>query len=189
MLAVTGISTTIVKEYLLLRPETTIRIEAIPSLAHPSPELHIPPADRYILAAGLLHQKPLADQTEKEVLASLSVNFINVIRVCERVLSENLEARICVIGSESGYRWSYDDAYAGAKAAIHSYVENRRVYRKQQLVCVAPTVISDSGMTMRRKDYPEVLERRRTVTAKQVAEIISGLFSPEIDLNNTVVRT
>ncbi|HEY9503579.1 MAG TPA: hypothetical protein VIR01_18215, partial [Pyrinomonadaceae bacterium] len=69
-----------------------------------------------------------------------------------------------------------------------AYVENRRVAHTQQLVGVAPPIIRDSGMTLRRNDYPDVLKTRRTVTAKLVAEAISGLFSDEIDLNNTVVR-
>jgi short-subunit dehydrogenase len=188
MLAVTGLSTSIVQEYLKLRNEIVARIEAHPSLTHPSPDLVIPNADRYILAAGVLHQKPLQIQTEKEVVDSFSINFVNVVRICEQVLSTNDRARICVIGSESGYNGSFDETYAGSKAAVHCYVENRKLKRGQQLVCVAPTIISDSGMTRRRSDYPDVLNRRRTVKAATVAEVIHSLFSDEIYLNNLVVR-
>jgi NADP-dependent 3-hydroxy acid dehydrogenase YdfG len=188
MLAVTGLNTTIVQSYLQIRPEGVIRIEATPSLSHSSPVLKVPLADRYILAAGVLHQARLTKQTEKEIIESLSVNFINVIRICEEILSRYKCARICVIGSESGFNWSYDDTYAGAKAAVHRYVETRKIAATQPLVCVSPIIISDSGMTMRRNDYPDILDKRRTVTAMAVAEVISGLFSNEIDLNNTVVR-
>lgn len=188
MLAVTGLTTTIVQHYLSIRQEEVQRIEAFPSLAHPTPIIKVPFADRYILAAGILHQSRLHKQTEKEIIESLCVNFVNVVRICEYIFENYAKARVCIIGSESGVKWSFDDTYAGAKAAVHTYVATRRVTQLQQLVCVAPTIISDSGMTMRRKDYPDVLAKRRTVTAKQVAETISGLFSPEIDLNNTVVR-
>lgn len=188
MLAVTGLHTTIVQSYLQLRPEPVKRIDAKPSLSHPTPELSVPHAERYILAAGILHPAKLVVQTEKEIVESLCVNFVNVVRICEMVLSTVPRARICVIGSESGISWSFDDVYAGAKAAVHRYVETRKVDHDQQLVCVAPTIIADSGMTMRRNDYPDVLRKRRTVTAKVVAETISSMFGPEIELNNAVVR-
>ena len=188
MLAVTGLTTTVVQEYLKLRPEEVVRIEARPSLAHPTPELKVPHVERYILAAGILHQADLLNQTEKEIVDSLCVNFVNVIRICELILITAPKARICVIGSESGVKWSFDDIYAGSKAAVHRYVETRKVGFTQQLVCVSPPIIRDAGMTIRRKDYPDVLKKRRTVTAKYVAETISSLFSKEIDLNNTVVR-
>lgn len=188
MLAVTGLNTTIVQEYLKLRPDDVERIEAAPSLAHPTAELKIPNADRYILAAGVLHGKGVMALTEKEIIESLCVNLVNVMRICEKIILTRPYARICVVGSESGVKWSFDDVYAAAKAAVHRYVEVRKTAPGQQLVCVAPPIISDSGMTMRRNDYPEVLKKRRTVTAKYVAETICGLFTPEIDLNNTVVR-
>jgi short-subunit dehydrogenase len=189
MLAVTGLRTTIVHEYLKLNPfERIARIEGMPSLADPAPVLSIPRADYYILAAGVLHQKKLVQQTGAEIVESFCVNFVNVVRICEEVFSKYEHARVCVIGSESGYKWSFDDTYAGSKAAVHSYIENRRVKPSQQLVGVAPIVISDAGMTMRRDDYPFVLRRRSTVTSKEVAEIIVGLFNGEITLNNTVVR-
>lgn len=188
MIAVTGYNTTIVAEYLKLKPEQVMRIEATPSLAHMSPEFWVPLADRYLLSAGILHQKPLVKQTEKELIESLAINFVNVVRLCEHILEMDIRARICVIGSESGFKGSFDETYAGSKAAVHKYVENRRLKEGQQLVCVAPTIISDSGMTIRRNDYPEILSKRRTVTAKAVAEVVHGLFSAEITVNNAIVR-
>lgn len=188
MLAVTGLNTTIVQSYLTMRPQTVVRISARPSLAHPTPELKVPHADRYILAAGVLTPATLLKQTEKQIVDSLCVNFVNVVRICEEILHNVEHARVCVIGSESGINWSFDDTYAASKAAVHRYVETRGVKRKQQLVCVAPPIISDSGMTRRRHDYPTVLQTRRSVTSKEVAEVIDSFFSSEIDLNNIVVR-
>lgn len=188
MLTVTGISTTIVQRYLMIKPDIVARIRAWPSLSMPDCAFDIPRADRYILAAGVLYQKPLAMQTGAEIAASMCVNYINVVRICESIFQVNEEARVCVVGSESGYVGSFDETYAGAKAAVHCYVENRKMLKTQQLVCVAPSIISDSGMTERRKDYPEILGTRKTVTAMQVAEIIFNLLHGDILVNNTVIR-
>lgn len=189
MLAVTGLSTTIVKEYLKIVPDEEVkRIVAYPNLDMFDCELKIPDADRYILAAGVLHQEKMKDQTGRQIMTSLSVNFINVVRICEEILEKNEHARICVIGSESAYGGSFDETYAGAKAALHRYVEKRTLRAHQQLVCVSPPIISDAGMTLRRHDYPEILKRRPTVTSSEVARLVYDLLNFECELNSVVVR-
>jgi hypothetical protein len=51
----------------------------------------------------------------------------------------------------------------------------------QTVACVIPPIISDSGMTRRRHDYPAVLDARRTVSAKEVAEKVHwALFDDEL---------
>lgn len=172
MLAVTGRNTTIVAELARLLPgEDIVRINA--DLSDPHTPLDLPTAPRYVLAAGLLYnKKPIEQQTDSEILASLSVNCINAIRIVERVFAAQHDARICVIGSESAFKGCFDETYFLGKAALHSYVKARRTSLNQQLVCVSPDVISDSGMTRRRHDYPGVLTTRPMVTAREVAEVI-----------------
>lgn len=191
MLAVTGKTTTIVKEYMKLAKLDDLDVWPIgaePSLAELACHLVVPDADQFILAAGLLHQKRLHQQTGAEIRASVALNFVNVVRICETALEKNEAARICVIGSESAFGWSWDDTYAGMKAALHRYVEKRSLRGLQQLVCVSPPIISDSGMTTRRKDYPAILKRRPSVTASAVAKLVYELLNGDIDLNNVVVR-
>lgn len=108
-------------------------------------------ATRYLFCAGLLHQKPIEHQFDSEVADTFMVNTVSVMRECDRLIEINPRARICVIGSEAAYTWSFDGVYAAAKAALHRYVETKKLNSPdQQLVCVSPTIISDSGMTKAR---------------------------------------
>lgn len=171
MLTVTGKRTSIVQALLKMVPGEGCR-EIENDLADPRGALAIPAADRYILAAGVLHGQTAAELDDKQVVETLAVNYVNVVRICEIILRREKCARICVIGSESGYLGSFDQVYAASKAALHAYVMNRAPAWPQQLFAVSPAIISDSGMTLRRIDYPEVLRARRTVTAAAVAATI-----------------
>ena len=57
------------------------------------------------------------------------------------ILATNPSARICIIGSESAYRGSFDGTYAKSKAAIHRYVEATPTHGQQQLVAISPGII------------------------------------------------
>jgi len=135
-------------------------------------------ADRYLFCAGLLRPLSMAEQTDCEIAESFLVNAGDVIRACDFVIESNPNARICVIGSESGFAWSYDGAYAAAKAALHRYCETRRLGPGQQLVCVAPGIIADCGMTIGRHDRANLaqLERAhpkgRFLAAAEVARLV-----------------
>lgn len=176
MLAVTGRGTTIVQSLKLILPpnEEIVRMDL--KLGQLDCVLRVPVAKRYLLAAGILHQKPIREQSWSEMIESLAVNMVNVIRICEMVLEEEPEGRICVIGSESAIRGSFDATYAAAKAGVHAYVKSKKTGPLQQLVCVSPDIIGDSGMTQRRKDYPAVLEQRGWVTAMEVAATVKRVL-------------
>lgn len=186
MLAVTGYHTTIVWSLQQLLPDE--HIERIQPGS-------IPQAGRYVLAAGVLHAKRITEQTPEEIETSLRVNLIDTMRLCEAIFERNSAARICVIGSESGYKGSFDETYAVAKAGLHQYVETRKVSKRQQLVAVAPHIIADSGMTRRRPDYEECMRRAeqtsrgRYITAAEVARMVHfALYVDQGFLNNTVIR-
>lgn len=186
----TGYHTTIVWSLAQLLPGE--RIERIELGCTPR---EIPPADRFVLAAGVLYAKRLIDQMADEVETSLRVNLIDTMRLCEQILERNPVARICVIGSESAYRGSHDQTYAAAKAGLHQYIESRKVGKRQQLVAVAPHIIADSGMTRRRPDYEECMmraqdtSRGRYITALEVARMVHfALYVDQGFLNNTVIR-
>ena len=84
-------------------------------------------AVRFLFCQGLMRPVPLAEQSEAELAASFFANAGAVMRSCDRILEDNPSARICVIGSESGFAWSYDGAYAAAKAALHRHCETKRL--------------------------------------------------------------
>lgn len=161
MLGVTGYNSKIVEELRLLLPEG----EEICALGNRG-ILATVECDRFLLCAGVIRPARLVDQADEDVQETLEVNCIAPIRFCEWVLTRFETARICVIGSESAFTWSFDDTYAASKVALHRYVETRKLGPKQQLICVAPSIISDCNMTTSRTDH-ENLERRRAESPKQ----------------------
>lgn len=155
-----------------------------------------PPLDseRYLFCAGVLVGRPITEMHSDQVLSMLDVNFASVVRACEQILGANPTARICVVGSESGAYGSFDRVYAGSKAALHNYVETRRVGVEQQLVCISPGIISDAGMTLRRNDALLVEKQAkhpkgRFLTCEEVArEIVHVLYGSSVFLTNTVIH-
>ena len=195
-LAVAGRRTTIVQELMkLLPPGEDVREwpryqPGDPNIGNDYAALE---ADRHVLATGILWDNPIMCQPWPEIKESLFVNLILPVKLCEAVIRSNPRARICVVGSESGIKGSYDTTYALAKAALHRYVETRRVGAHQQLVCVAPTIIWDSGMTQRRKDKDLLSERAkswpkgRLLMAAEVAAVIYALLYVASDYMTNVV--
>lgn len=190
MLLVRGINSTI-SQALLKHVDGRDTVCAIPRDG-PVPAY----ADRYVFCAGLLRAKTLAEQTPEEIAESYAVNCTDIIRTCDALFAYNERARVCVIGSESAYTWSYDGAYAGAKAALHSYVETKRLpCPGQQLVCVSPSIIEDAGMTTRRLDVDRLDKRRaahpkkRFLTSAEIARVVYFLLYEDSGyICNHVVR-
>lgn len=117
-------------------------------------------AVRHLFCQGVLTSKSIREQSRAEIAESFWANAAMTIRQCDLILGVNPEARICIVGSESGFAWSYDGAYAAAKAAVHRYVETKPGLRPdQQIVCLAPSIISDAGMTTRRADHDKLVSR------------------------------
>lgn len=162
------------------------------------PRGEIPPiaGDRYLFCQGLLRAKPACLQTEAEIDEGLQVNLHQIIRACDQILAGNPRARICVIGSESGCTGSFDETYASAKGLLHRYVETRRLaYPGQQLVCVAPSIIENAGMTVRRQDRDNLDRRkalhpkRRFLDAGEVARLVKFLLYEDRGyITGTVIR-
>ena len=129
----------------------------------------MPNGEKYLFCTGLIHQLRLCDQSDEMIAETFQVNAGSVIRECDRLIEVNPKARICVVGSESGFKGSFDGAYAASKAALHRYVETKRLKSPdQQLVCVAPSCVLNTNMNRQRNaDGVASLERRRVVHPKQ----------------------
>lgn len=190
MVIVTGLGSTIVDQLKFMLPDETFyrapysqfHFDCDTILKHVHAGL-LYTADRFVFAAGVLYSKRITEQKHKEIEHSLQVNLISVVQMIEKIIENNKKARICVVGSESGIKGSYDTTYALCKAAIHNYVRTKRLrYPQQQLVCVAPSIIEDSGMTQRRCDLEEVklkaLEypKERLLKSIEVAKLIKYLL-------------
>lgn len=188
-LAVTGRDSTIVQRLALLLDN------AEDAIVEMKDNEVVPIVSRYLLCAGVIRPKQLKNQSNDEIEETLAVNLIRPMFLCDAIFEMNDHARVCVIGSESGYTWSFDGAYAAAKSALHRYVETKKLLPTQQLICIAPSIIEDSGMTRARTDY-ENLERRRQshpkkrfLTAVEVARLVHFvLYQDEGYLSGQVIR-
>lgn len=133
-------------------------------------------ADRHLFCQGVMTPAAIGQQSEQQLAESFIANAASTIRQCDLIIATNDKARICVIGSESGFSWSFDGAYAASKAGLHRYVETKRLRTPdQQLICVAPSIIADAGMTVRRTDRHALASREaahpkgRFLTCAEVA--------------------
>lgn len=177
----------IAREFIkLLPPDERVKLDDDVNRTH----------ERYLICTGYLAGKSLGDLTLDEADATWWRNFVDVATECDQILANNPIARICVIGSESGYAGSYDMAYAGAKSALHMYVARKTLSGpQQQLVAIAPAIIWDSGMTQRRSDLA-LCEKRgsnrrrgRHLQAVEVARLAHFvLYGDEGSLSNVVIR-
>ena len=190
MIAIRGAGSTIVQQLLPLLPEGE-ESKAISRFADMPTD-----CERYLFCAGVLRAKKAQDQSPDEMTEGFHVNLWQVVTDCERILAGNAKARICIIGSESGFSGSFDGVYAVAKGEIHRYVEKTRLKSPhQQLICIAPSIISDTGMTSRRDDKSNLLERRalhpkqRFLKALEVARLVHYVLYVDLGyLSGTVIR-
>ena len=187
MTGIAGEGTTIAKAFMAMRPNDMFMRRRCAELP--------PDLDAYLICAGYLAGKSLAEISHEQAERTWNINFIEPARLCDRIIAAKDKVRICLIGSQSGIRGSHDMAYAGAKAALHLYVRTKRLRTPdQQIVCLAPHIIADSGMTGRRSDQDRVEASAaahragRHITAAEVAEVAAlALFEATIFLSNTVI--
>lgn len=191
-IGITGFNSTIVREFESLMPDgETIRIIQRDPLALNQMDL-----DRYLFCQGRLVGDSIINISRHDAAWTWYDNFLTIAKRCDQILAVNRRARICIIGSESGYAGSYDMAYAGAKAAMHLYIETKRLeYPGQQIVGIAPTIIFDSAMTQSRKDLEAVTarggHRRRGewLAPLDIAKLAHfALYVDSGNLCNTVLR-
>lgn len=191
MIAINGMGSQIAKELLPLLPAGE---RAVPyRLDEPAPH-----AERFLFCQGHLEGRSLGCHYADTAAKTFAVNFMEVAAACDRILMYNDAARICILGSESGIAGSYDMAYAGAKAALHLYVETKNLGPAQQLVAVAPGIVADAGMTLRRdsrEDQDRLTERARNhpkgrfCSALEVATLVRFLLYEDHGyLTGTVIR-
>lgn len=151
-------------------------------------------AQRYLFCQGLLRPKKIEDQTEAEIKEGIEVNYGSIARACDLILATNEFARVCIIGSESGYRGSFDENYASSKALIHRYIETKRLTQHQQLVGISPGIIGDCRMTTSRTDVENLRRRRaehpkkRFLEASEVAAMARTLLYFQPYISGTIIR-
>lgn len=152
--------------------------------------------ERYFITTGYLAGRALLELGPADAALTWERNFLEVARFCDEVFDRNEAVRIVVLGSESGFAGSHDMAYAGAKAALHRYVETKRLRAPaQMLVALAPHVVWDTNMTQERDDLgalrgrSKVTRLGRWLTALEVArEAYHLLYDASPSLSGQVIR-
>lgn len=185
MIAIRGIHSSIAQCLMNIIDDTVVEIER-----DKYPEWK---PNRYFICQGLLNGKRRIEQTAEEISDTYQVNYITVACMCDSILAYNNRARICVVGSESGLSSSYDECYADAKRLLHYYVETKHILDTQQLVCVAPSIIEDAGMTLRRTDIDNLSHirnnhpKRRFLSSLEVARMVKFLLYDDFGYTTNVV--
>lgn len=152
--------------------------------------------DYYFFNHAVLRPARILDQSESEIQQGLNINLLSTVIMCEHILENNHSARICIMGSESGFKGSYDTSYFLAKSAINSYITERCVsYPEQQLIGIAPSVIQDTRMTQSRDDKDNLnklklsLPKKRFLFSKEIGKLVCDLLIINTNyLTNVVVR-
>ena len=152
--------------------------------------------DKIYLFHSILSNKKHLSKNYKEIHNQLSINLLSTINICEIALSNNKNVQIFILGSESGLKGSYDIIYSLTKSSIHKYVEERKIfYKNQQLVCIAPSTIIDGKMTITRKDKSKVRKsinnnpKKRGLYSKEISKLLYDLsFNNTKYLSNTVIH-
>jgi NAD(P)-dependent dehydrogenase (short-subunit alcohol dehydrogenase family) len=152
--------------------------------------------DKILLLQSVISSIPFLKRKSSDITNQVSINLLSIIKICEVALQYNKKVRIIILGSESGIKGSFDIVYSLSKAAIHKYVEERKIsHPNQQLICIAPSTIIDSHMTVKRKDKKNVQKsiinnpKKRGILSKEISNLIYTLFYEQTDyISNTVIR-
>ncbi len=151
-------------------------------------------SDIFILLSGYLQQSDIISQKQEQRINSLLINSVGPVLFSEYVLQKKPNARVIILGSESGKKGSYDLTYALAKSSLKMYVKQKRVDIHQQLLLVSPSTIEDLGMTTRREDihtlekYKELHPKKRFLISEELVEIICLLINSPKYLTNTEIE-
>lgn len=194
-IAITGIKSNIAHSFIkLLSNEMVIGTRAEHLKEHADVYTHELDVNRFVFCQGYLIPKRAVNQSDTEKDKSYRSNYSSIVEACDAILDINPDARICIIGSESGYRGSFDDSYADNKKLIHKYIEDKDLLPDQQLVGIAPSIIEDTEMTQSRTDVDNLNKRRyshpmqRFLTSNEVAQMIYTLLYEQPYINRTIIR-
>ena len=152
--------------------------------------------NKILLLHSVISSTPFLKRRSLDIVSQISVNLLSVVKICEVALQHNKKVKIIILGSESGINGSFDIVYSLTKAAIHKYVEERKIkYPEQQLICLAPSTIIDSHMTIKRKDKINIQKsiinnpKKRGILSKEISNLIYALFYEQTNyISNTVIR-
>lgn len=152
-------------------------------------------ASRYLFCQGYLAGKSPEEISAEEFRKTMDVNYVMIANAITTIIGSNPFAKICVITSYSGYKGSYDTAYASSKRLMNDFIDNVKLSsRHQQVVGIAPWIVQDAGMTVRREDkktltkYKNNHPLKRFSNSDEVAALAYDLLFKHRYINNTVIK-
>ena len=156
--------------------------------------IHSEDIDRYIILSGHLQSKKISEQNREEIVKSIFINSVGPILFSEYLLQNRPNARLIIIGSESGFKGSYDLTYGLSKSSIRMYVKQKKVKENQQILLISPSTIEDFGMTERRQDkdrltiYRQNHPKKRFLYSEELSTLIINLFNSTNFLTNEEIN-
>lgn len=149
-----------------------------------------------IYSWGVLNPERLLEQDEAKTWNSLYINFVLPARLLEMLNQSKIKFRFVYISSESAIKGSYDATYAMGKAAMERFIREIRINKPDSsCVAIAPSMIEDAGMTVRRSDQENVVKalethpKRRLLRSAEVAKMINWIINEGSDyLTNTTIH-
>lgn len=153
-------------------------------------------SSHYFFCQGYLAGKSIDEISIDEFRKTMYINYSSIRDACNLILESNKFAKICVISSYSAYRGSYDETYALSKSKINNYIEkeSKIKYPDQQIFGIAPWIIEDAGMTIRRDDTLR-LEKiknehplKRFSTSMEIAKLAYDIMFKHNYINRTVIK-
>ena len=145
---------------------------------------------------GILTPKKFNEQSQEELRLSFLMNLILPIKIIEKINSLEHEFRMLYISSESAKKGSHDGAYFVTKASVEAYIKEIRLKNtKSSINALAPSMISDAGMTTRRNDQDNVEKvaqdhpKQRLLLSEEVAATSFWLLNDSSDyITNSVIE-
>ena len=150
-----------------------------------------------IYLSSILSSEKIYNRTLAEINEQFRINAIIPIQLMEYLNDTCLNGfDFIYLSSESSIKSSYDSAYAVSKRAVEFFVKELRMkHQDSRVLCVAPSTISDGGMTVRRSDTERLEEykfhhpKKRFLESKEVSAIIEILLKDEFAyLSNTTIE-
>ena len=146
---------------------------------------------KFLIFSGFLQTKSIMNQTYNEKIKSNLINASGPVLISEYILERIEDAEIIIMGSESGFKGSYDLSYALAKSSLRMYVKQRCVKKNQKILLISPSTVNDLGMTERREDikrlekYKNQHPKKRFINCQELVDLIDYLFKATTYLTNT----
>jgi hypothetical protein len=144
---------------------------------------------------GLLFPNRIVDQKFEEKIAGYIYNFLIPVTLIEKLNKFESGFNFIYISSESAKKGSFDGNYACQKAATETFIRECQLLNRESIVvAVAPSMMSDAGMTLRRSDTKNVENAKNNhpkgnlLRTAELVKLIEFLVFKNTYISNTTIE-